>query len=169
MLDRFHIVQRLNKAVDQVRVAEVKGETAREGSAMRKAPMAARVAFLGAVGLLGSACKSHVPDRAQETQLKIVDLTQRLEQRLVLSKCLPLTLDAWMSEDASIRRYAEDGWGRPFVLRADGHRVTVASAGFDGVFGSDDDVEGDAVVTPHGVPSCSPPEARPDRGDATSS
>src|SRR5690606_24786338 len=99
--------------------AEARRETAGAGFSMRKTPMAARWAHLGAVALLGLACKTYVPDGAQETQWKVVDLTQRLEQRLVLGKCLPSTMDVWISEDASIRRYAEDGWGRLFVLRAD--------------------------------------------------
>lgn len=124
---------------------------------MRMVAKPGRWVRLGAVVFLGWACKTFVPDPAQETQWQIVDLTQRLEQRLVLGKCLPSTMDEWMSEDASVRKYAKDGWGNFIVLRVGGRNVTVVSAGFDGVFGSGDDVEGHAVVTPHEVESCTVP------------
>lgn len=121
---------------------------------MRKVARPGRWTQVGVAVLLGVACKTYVPDAARKTQRQIVDLTQKLELRLVQGKCLPSTMDMWMSEDVSVRRHAKDAWGGSFGIRADGRSSIVVSAGVDGVFGSDDDAEGQVVMASRGVPSC---------------
>ncbi|MCK6552128.1 type II secretion system protein GspG [Myxococcota bacterium] len=83
--------------------------------------------------------------RCGSTVARLRLLTESATRQQRITGCLPETLDelthvAPGKTRPLVHEVPEDGWGRPFHYRVDGHRPIVWSVGPDAEDGTDDDV-----------------------------